>query len=232
MEFIYPFLIAFILVFISELGDKTQLLVLSFSSKLKIRTIMLGVALGSLLSHGIAIVFGSFLGNIENYTFQYILKLITYFSFIIFGFLTLRNKTEDSKNIESKNKLLKNSLKYSLFIASAIAIGELGDKTFLASIGLGIEYPDYKTFLVLGAITGMVISDLIAVIFGKALSTKISENIIQKFSGILFLIFGFIGLLNFILWIFCFVDKSFSKILLTINKKCVIILNVLKNMVR
>lgn len=45
MEFIYPFIIAFILVFISELGDKTQLLVLSFSSKLKIKTILLGVAL-------------------------------------------------------------------------------------------------------------------------------------------------------------------------------------------
>ena len=30
MELIYPFLIAFSMVFVSELGDKTQLLVLSF----------------------------------------------------------------------------------------------------------------------------------------------------------------------------------------------------------
>ena len=34
MNFIYPFIIAFLLIFVSELGDKTQLLVLSFSSKL------------------------------------------------------------------------------------------------------------------------------------------------------------------------------------------------------
>ena len=61
MLFIYPFIIAFTLVFISELGDKTQLLALSFSSKLRTTTILLGVALGSLLSHGIAILFGSFL---------------------------------------------------------------------------------------------------------------------------------------------------------------------------
>lgn len=33
MELIYPFLIAFSMVFVSELGDKTQLLVLSFSHK-------------------------------------------------------------------------------------------------------------------------------------------------------------------------------------------------------
>ena len=32
----------------------------------------MGVALGSLLSHGIAIMFGSFLGNIDNLIFQYV----------------------------------------------------------------------------------------------------------------------------------------------------------------
>lgn len=45
MEFLYPLFIAFSLVFMSELGDKTQLLVLSFSSKMKSSTILLGVAL-------------------------------------------------------------------------------------------------------------------------------------------------------------------------------------------
>lgn len=198
MEFVYPFVIAFILIFISELGDKTQLLVLSFSSKLKARTILLGVALGSLLSHGIAIAFGSFLGNIENVSFQYLLKTVTYLSFIVFGIITLvksDSNEEDSKNSNRNN--LKNSLSYILFIALTIAIGELGDKTFLASIGLGIEYPLYKVSLICGAIAGMVISDLIAIIFGKALSHKIPENAMQKLSGILFLIFGFIGILNF-----------------------------------
>lgn len=200
MEFIYPFVIAFLLIFVSELGDKTQLLVLSFSAKLKARTILLGVALGSLLSHGIAIAFGSFLGNIEDASFQYLLKIVTYLSFIVFGIITLiksDSTEEDSKNSNRNN--LKSSLSYILFIALTIAIGELGDKTFLASIGLGIEYPLYKVSLICGAVTGMVISDLIAIIFGKALSHKIPENVMQKSSGILFLIFGFLGILNFIL---------------------------------
>ena len=66
MLFFYTLFIAFLLVFFSELGDKTQLIVLSFSAKLKATTILLGVALGSLFSHGIAILFGSFLGNLNN----------------------------------------------------------------------------------------------------------------------------------------------------------------------
>ena len=135
MQNLYPFIIAFTLVFVSELGDKTQLLTLSFASKLKTHTIVIGVALGSLLSHGVAIVFGSFLGNIENLSFQYTLKIITYLSFIIFGMVTLKsNKKTSSK--KGKNKNLRNNFYYILFIASSIAIGELGDKTFLASIGL------------------------------------------------------------------------------------------------
>ena len=135
MQKLYPFIIAFTLVFVSELGDKTQLLTLSFASKLKTHTILIGVALGSLLSHGVAIVFGSFLGNIKNLSFQYTLKIITYLSFIIFGMITLK---PNKKNIlkKEKNKTLRTNFNYILFIASSIAIGELGDKTFLASIGL------------------------------------------------------------------------------------------------
>lgn len=199
MEFIYPFIISFLLIFVSELGDKTQLLVLSFSSKLKAKTIILGIGLGSLLSHGLAIIFGSFLGNIENLTFQYILKILTYLSFIIFGIITLLKSNNIGENSENKkNKNLKNNLSYILFIALTIAVGELGDKTFLASIGLGIEYYSYKFSLILGAIAGMIVSDLIAIVFGKALSHKIPENMMQKLSGILFLIFGFLGIFNFI----------------------------------
>ena len=58
MENIYPMLIAFFMIFVSELGDKTQILVMSFSGKQKIATILLGVALGTFFSHGLAILFG------------------------------------------------------------------------------------------------------------------------------------------------------------------------------
>lgn len=199
--YIYPLIIAFTLVFISELGDKTQILVLSFSSKLRTTTILLGVALGSLLSHGIAITFGSFLGNIGNDSIHFLLELITYISFLIFGFFTLlSNKKENSNNNNSAiNNINKLKLNYILIIALSIAIGELGDKTFLASIGLGIQYPAQKVFLILGAILGMILSDLIAIILGKFLSKKLPENILEKFSGILFLIFGFIGLFNILI---------------------------------
>ena len=199
MEFIYPFLISFAIVFVSELGDKTQLLVLSFSRKDKTFRILLGVAIGSFFSHGLAILFGSSLSLFSNPIIHQLIELITYFSFVIIGVLTLLPKKEKlvMDDSQKNNLLLKISnlkINYCLLIALYIAIGEFGDKTFLASIGLGVQYPNYKICLIIGAITAMVASDSIAIAFGKFLNNHISENAMQKLSGILFLIFGFIGL--------------------------------------
>lgn len=197
MEIITPFLIAFTFIFLSELGDKTQLLVLSFSAKLKTFTILIGIALGSFFSHGLAILFGSFLGNINNSYIESIVQVLTYFSFIAIGIYIIffqKEKTNKDGN-NSINKLSHLKLNYIFIIAFSIAIGELGDKTFLASLGLGVNYPDSKLSLIIGAVSGMIASDCIAIFLGKLLSTKLNTKTINKLSGLLFLIFGFIGII-------------------------------------
>ena len=73
-------------------------------------------------------------------------------------------------------------------------IGELGDKTFLASLGLGIQYPNYKISLILGSIFGMVISDALAIFFGKLLGSKLPTKLIEFISNCIFLCFGLIGI--------------------------------------
>ena len=69
----------------------------------------------------------------------------------------------------------------------------------MASIGLGISYPNQKLFLIIGAILGMVISDMLAILFGRFLSSKIPEGTVTKFSGVLFIIFGIVGFISFII---------------------------------
>ena len=193
---LYPLLISFIMVFIAELGDKTQLLILSFSGSVKTKNILLGIALGSFFSHGLAIIFGSSLMTLKNPYFQNLLKNITYSSFILIGLLSLipiKENISDNKKNSLLSKILNLNINYTLIIALSIFIGEFGDKTFLSSIGFGIEYPNHKIMLILGAILGMIVSDSLAIIPGKFLSTYISESKMKKLSGILFLIFGILG---------------------------------------
>lgn len=199
MQHFYPLIISFLLIFLSELGDKTQILVLSFSSKAQTATILIGVAIGSFLSHGIAILFGSAIGSTSSLVLHQALEIITYLSFIIIGIFSLlprKTKKEEPQN-SALSKLSKYKLNYIFIIASSIAIGEIGDKTFLASIGLGIEYSYAKALLIIGAIAGMCASDLIAIAFGKFLSNQIPEKAVKRLSSILFLIFGILGLIRF-----------------------------------
>lgn len=209
MYLIYPFLISFALIFFSELGDKTQILVLSFSTKKKATHILLGVALGSLLSHGIAIIFGSSVANLGNDVFVFYLKFITYLSFIVLGIFGFGHSQKDNtpKNISTRNNSKSHFISFInsltrncvLLVACSIAIGELGDKTFLASIGLGIQYPLYKVSLICGAICGMLLSDSIAIFFGKWLGSKISASTIEFLSNIIFLAFGIFGIIGLLI---------------------------------
>ena len=198
MNYIYPFFISFILIFVSELGDKTQLLVLSFSTKDKAKNILLGVAIGTFFSHGLAILFGSKLGDFQNETFRFYSELFTYCSFLLFGFIGFLPQKEKSNNSKSSilEKITSSKLNYIFIIAISIIIGELGDKTFLASLGMGLQYPKYRISLILGSICGMVASNSIALFFGKILGNKLNPKFIETLSNLLFIIFVLVGLIN------------------------------------
>lgn len=206
MNNLFPFIISFLFIALSELGDKTQVLVLSFSTKNKTSHILIGIAIGTLLSHGIAIILGSKICNYGDTNFIYYLKLLTYLTFLVFGILGFIKLIKTSTNLTKtyyKLKLLNyisSLFKNCIFIvALSIAIGEIGDKTWLASIGLGIQYPMFKISLICGSICGMLLSNSIAIFFGKWLSHKISDKYIDILSNSIFIIFGFLGLINIFL---------------------------------
>ena len=201
MEFVYPFLISFMIVFFSELGDKTQLLVLSFSTKDKAKNILFGVALGTFFSHGLAILFGSKVASFQNEAFQFYLQIFTYFSFLlfgIFGFLLKKEKEASSKS-SFLEKICHFKLNYILVVALAIVVGEIGDKTFLASLVRGLQYPHYNFSLILGSIGGMVASNSIALFFGRFLGTNFKPEVVELLSNLIFIVFGLIGLVS----VFC-----------------------------
>ena len=201
MNFLYTLLLSFAIIFFAELGDKTQIMVLSFSTKSKLRNILLGISLGTFLSHGFAIIFGSQLGSINNENVSYYLNIFTYISFILFGiwgFISIKIQSSDNKEDTKTgliSKLCKLKMNYIFIIAFCIFIGELGDKTFLSSIGLGIQHPEFKLSLIIGSILGMISSNLLAIIFGKLISKRFHKNIIELVSNSLFIIFGLLGLI-------------------------------------
>lgn len=185
------FLTSFFLITIAEIGDKTQLLIIGMAKKENILKILLGVAIGTLLSHGIVIFLGGYISNFSKV--QFYLQLIAYTSFILFGVLSfIKKKDEETK--QSNISVLNYGVV--LPVALSIFIGELGDKTQLASITLSTKYPNCIIPLILGAISGMILADLIGIIIGLYMRKKLPEKTISTISSIAFILFGIIGLIS------------------------------------
>lgn len=179
-NFIGPFFGSLFFVFIAEMGDKTQLVALSFACKYKAMQVLAGVTIATLLVHILSAVIGVQLGNVIPLV---PLKVIVGISFVAFGLWTLKGDEADD---ESANKS-----RYGAIVTVAIAffLAELGDKTMLATISLAANY---KTFLPvwLGSTAGMVLADGLAVIVGTVAGKRLPENIIKYVSAAIFIIAG------------------------------------------
>ena len=173
------YLKALIMIFIAEMGDKTQLLAMAFALRYKMRDILLGVAIGAFLNHGLAIALGALI--LKKVPMDYI-QLGAGVMFLYFAFSSLKIEQEE---VQEK------SFKMAPFIGIAIAffMGELGDKTQLAALSLSTT--EAKPLIVLlGTTSGMVLTSLVGIIVGAKLGRKVPEDKLKLASFVMFLFFG------------------------------------------
>lgn len=172
---------AFILIFVAEMGDKSQLLALAFATKYPLKTVLAGVSLGIALNHGVAILLAFFVSQfipLES------LKILSVVVFLSFGFKSLWLNFEEEEEEASFG-----NLGPILGMAATFFLGEFGDKTQLTAMTLavGSEHP----FLIfLTTVTAMISVSVIGIFTGKVLGKKIPEVTMQFIAAGLFLFFG------------------------------------------
>lgn len=171
---------SFLLIFIAEMGDKTQMLAMAFATRYLLSEVMCGVFLGSFFNHLIAVLIGSALTRFIDFS---ILQLLAGLLFLYFGLESL--KLEEDEDEESQTK----KLSPILTVAMAFFIGELGDKTQLAAITLSAS-SKHPFFVLAGTVSGMCATSLVGVFVGKKLGKNVPEEIIKLCSSAVFLMFG------------------------------------------
>lgn len=175
---------SFILVFSSEMGDKSQLMAMAFSTFIKARTVLISIFIAALLNNGIAVLFGSYLTEYIPIKF---IKILAALSFLIFGILTLKN------GHEGHDKIRKTKYGPIFTIISTYFISEFGDKTQLAAIALTATYRN-PLYVLIGTTSGIFIADVIGILFGVYLGKKIPTKVLHYVSAFIFILFGFITL--------------------------------------
>lgn len=170
----------------AEMGDKTQILALAFATKYKVQKVLLGVLIGSFLNHGLAVILGAYLSSVIPLD---VIRLIAACSFIGFGLWSLKSEDDDEEE-EAKEKFGP-----VLTVAIAFFIGELGDKTQLTAITLSTD-SSYPFFILLGTVTGMIITSGIGIFVGSKLGKRIPEFTMKLISSAIFIFFGILGLFD------------------------------------
>jgi len=174
------YLNALFFIFVAEMGDKTQILAMMFATKYKMSKVLLGVLIGSFLNHGMAVLFGSLIGGVipEN-----VLQIIAGSAFIFFALWGLKEEDDEEEEKTSKK------LGPVFTVAAAFFIGELADKTQLTAITLAVN-ADYPFIVLLGTVSGMLLTSSLGIIIGSKLGDKIPELALKMISFGVFLIFG------------------------------------------
>lgn len=174
------FLSSFFLIAIAEMGDKTQLVALSFATKYRPLKVLTGIFIGTLVVHLLSVIIGE---KVSVYIPLFYLKILIGLSFVGFGIWTLRGDTCNEK--EKKG----NKLGVIATVAIAFFLAELGDKTQLATISIAAQYHSFWGVW-LGSTFGMVAADAIAIVVGIVAGKKLPEKLIKYVSTAIFIIFG------------------------------------------
>jgi putative Ca2+/H+ antiporter (TMEM165/GDT1 family) len=177
---IYDILIPFLLVGLAELGDKTQLAILVFSTKTKEhKTLLLGVMLAFVITDGAAILFGNYIA--QTVPMDYV-KLVSGLIFIFFGVMILKNKNKDDENGTYE---LKSPFTSGFGI---VLVSEMGDKTQLAAALFATQYNPFLVFV--GVMLALLLLSTLTINLGKVIIKKIDTNTLSTVAGIMFILIG------------------------------------------
>jgi putative Ca2+/H+ antiporter (TMEM165/GDT1 family) len=174
--------LSFAVIFVAELGDKSQLMALTFATRFRPMPVLVGITVATALVHLVSVGIGYGLGAALPTGW---ISLIAGLAFLVFGAWTLRG---DTLTDAERGKAERATGSAMLAVGGAFFLAELGDKTMLATITLATQHGWLGIWV--GSTIGMVAADALAIGVGRLLGRHLPEKIIKYGAAALFAIFG------------------------------------------
>ncbi|MCD8343707.1 MAG: TMEM165/GDT1 family protein [Oscillospiraceae bacterium] len=170
--------------FIAEMGDKTQLLMIAMTSRYKLRDIIIGSVASILALNALAVALGALISEIIP---TWLIKLIAGAAFFYFSWSTLRGGDDEEKErsgVGAAHPILS--------VFGTFFLAELGDKTQLTAITFAASGGAQNAVTVwLACSIGLFAADLIGMLLGYLLKKNTSGNFLNTVAFIIFAVFGF-----------------------------------------
>jgi putative Ca2+/H+ antiporter (TMEM165/GDT1 family) len=178
------FLLSFAVIFVAELGDKSQLMALAFATRYRAIHVLIGITAATLLVHLGSVILGLTVASVLP---TQAIAIAAGIAFLAFALWTLRG---DSLGEADEARAARAVGSIVLAVGTAFFLAELGDKTMLATITLATREEPIGTWL--GSTAGMVAADAIAIAVGRFLGTRLPERLIRFGAAAAFVVFGII----------------------------------------
>lgn len=176
------FLISFGIIFVAELGDKSQLMAMTFAARYRAITILAAITTATALVHLFSVLLGAAVGVALP---TKAISIVAGLAFLGFAAWTLRG---DNLNEDEASRASQTTKSIFFTVALAFFLAELGDKTMLATVTLATDNGLLGTWL--GSTLGMVASDALAIVVGQQLGARLPERVIKIGAAITFVVFG------------------------------------------
>lgn len=183
------FITVFLAIFVAEMGDKTQLLLIALASKYKVRDILIGTTAAIFVLNALAVLAGGLLNQFLS-THIWIVKLIASLAFFFFSVTSLLNENEEEESSGNKIKFAPLSVFCIFFIA------EFGDKTQLTAITFGATngLNANAVGIWLASSMALLVADVIGLCIGCFLHGKTPDRFFKLLAFAVFAVFGFVNL--------------------------------------
>lgn len=171
-------------IFVAELGDKSQLMAMTFASRYRARDVLIGITVATAVVHLASVAVGFFIGDLFAAQ-QHWIAVAAGLAFLGFAIWTLRGDELSDEEADSAHRRKGRAI---ITVGIAFCLAELGDKTMLATITLATQEDWVGTWI--GSTVGMVLADALAIVVGAVLGRKLPERVIKFGAAILFALFG------------------------------------------
>jgi putative Ca2+/H+ antiporter (TMEM165/GDT1 family) len=183
------------MVFIAELGDKTQFLMIAMASKYKIRDILIGVGAAICVLNLLAIAVGTLLGGFLPTS---IISLVAGVAFLCFAYMAIGGDDEEEE-LKSSSKGKKGAI---ITIFGTFFLAELGDKTQLTALTLAADSSSggfdvtNLIWVFLGSSLALFAADVLGLVIGYFLGKTLPSSVFAWISFGIFAVFGTIKLIG------------------------------------
>lgn len=184
-------LISTAVIFVAELGDKSQLMALAFATRHRVGPVLVGITLATALVHGVSVLIGATVGaRLPTDAINVVAGL----AFFAFAAWTWRG---DALSEEEEARARRSGRSTVAAVGGAFFLAELGDKTMLATITLASTGSGWAVWL--GSTVGMVAADALAIVVGRQLGVRLPERTLRIGATASFVVFGLVLLVEGVL---------------------------------